>query len=120
MIKKIGFIGVGHIAHYMLTGFAQTENYFEFILADPDPDKMARISKEFAQKFQCTVTQDSLRHGLTPKGYQPHPDLGYPGNPRRHLRVWRKNIEGKGMPEGLARCFGGRYPKNGGLLPLGR
>jgi len=59
MIKKIGFIGVGHIAHYMLTGFAQTKNYFEFILADPDPDRVAQISKEFTPKFKCTVTQDN-------------------------------------------------------------
>jgi len=43
----------------MLTGFSQTKNYFEFILADPDPDRVAQISKEFAPKFQCTVTQDN-------------------------------------------------------------
>ena len=29
MIKKIGFIGVGHIAHYMLTGFSQKTNPYK-------------------------------------------------------------------------------------------
>jgi pyrroline-5-carboxylate reductase len=61
MIKKIGFIGVGHIAHYMLTGFARTKNSFEFILADPDPDNLSRVSKQFAPQFKCAVTRDNQR-----------------------------------------------------------
>lgn len=52
MIKKIGFIGAGHIAGYMLQGFMNVENNFQFTLADPDPEKLAALSR----KYGCATT----------------------------------------------------------------
>lgn len=59
MIKKIGFIGVGHIAHYMLTGFAKARMTFEFTLADPDLDKASMACQEFGNNFQCIASRNN-------------------------------------------------------------
>lgn len=58
-MKKIGFIGVGHIANYMLQGLGNTGKSFEFTLADPDLDRVSRMIKEFDNIFDCFLTQDN-------------------------------------------------------------
>ena len=59
MIHKIGVIGVGHMAHYLLTGFARAGQSFEFVLADPDMDKASRTCREFDRHFQCVATREN-------------------------------------------------------------
>lgn len=59
MILKIGFIGAGHIAHYMLTGFSRTNKAFEFVLADPDIKKTSMACREFKDSFLCSAAQNN-------------------------------------------------------------
>ena len=52
MIRKIGFIGAGHIARYILKGFGRVRENWEFILADPDLEKVTTLSREIG----CAAT----------------------------------------------------------------
>ena len=47
MLKRVGFIGVGHLAEYLITGLNRTGVDFEFFMADPLPER--------AQKLAATV-----------------------------------------------------------------
>lgn len=59
MVSKIGFIGVGNIARYMLTGFSRTNKAFEFVLADPDIKKASMICRGFKDSFHCTAARNN-------------------------------------------------------------
>lgn len=45
MLKKIGIIGVGHLAEYLLKGLVNTDRNFEFFLADPVPERAEKLAR---------------------------------------------------------------------------
>lgn len=55
MKKKIGVIGTGHLAQYLVTGLLKADAGLEFSLADPSEAQ----SKEFADKMKCFFTTDN-------------------------------------------------------------
>ncbi|MCG8564504.1 MAG: NAD(P)-binding domain-containing protein [Desulfobacterales bacterium] len=55
VIRRIGFIGAGHIAGYMLNGFMRSGDFLSFTLADPDPDRCQQLVWEHG----CVTTQDN-------------------------------------------------------------
>jgi pyrroline-5-carboxylate reductase len=55
MKKKIGLIGTGHLAKYLVTGLLKADADLEFSLADPNEEN----SKGFADKMKCFFTTDN-------------------------------------------------------------
>ena len=45
MYKKIGIIGVGHLAEYLIKGLINTGRDFEFFLADPAPERAQTLTE---------------------------------------------------------------------------
>lgn len=49
MMRKIGFIGAGHIAQYLVSGLVKADTKLELFLADPAEER----TRNFASKFGC-------------------------------------------------------------------
>jgi len=64
MLRQIGFIGVGHIAEYIVTGLAQTGENINFFFADPCPQRARRLAElhggEVSLDNQMPVDQADL------------------------------------------------------------
>lgn len=56
MIRKIGFIGAGHITRYMLEGFANAGTRLEIVLAAPSPEKLSDLPRHFETCLDITVS----------------------------------------------------------------
>ena len=44
MIKRIGFIGVGHLSEFLITGFVNSGQKFEFVFSDPFPERSRKLA----------------------------------------------------------------------------
>ena len=64
MYKKIGIIGVGHLAEYLLKGLMKTERDFEFFLADPFPERAEKLAESCSARVftdnQAAVDQSEI------------------------------------------------------------
>ena len=59
MLKRIGFIGAGHITEYLVTGLRRSNKELVFSLADPDSDRAAELSSRFGG-YAATNNQDAV------------------------------------------------------------
>ena len=50
MSRRIGIIGVGHLAEYLITGLIRSGNKFDFYFADPFPERAHKLATEFGGK----------------------------------------------------------------------
>ena len=50
MTKRIGIIGTGHLAEYLVTGLIRSGNKFDFYFSDPFPERAYKLVKEFGGK----------------------------------------------------------------------
>ncbi len=50
MKKRIGIIGVGHIAEYLVTGLIRSGNKFDFYFSDPFPERAHKLVNQFGGK----------------------------------------------------------------------